>query len=131
MRLKNIADLTVTQIRIFPVDVIPLGIITTKSCVEKIRDALSIGEIETRPFIEGKHIITFRRGELKNEKGIIAINKVEVEPRRIIIEVEGTDKELTSQQAASIEQLTRRPGYDKRVFQDGIYIIEKDGKRIK
>lgn len=93
MTLKNITDLTVTQIRIFPVDVIPLGIIAAKSCVEKIRDALSVGEIEARPFIEGRHVITFRRGELKNENRIIAINKVEVEPRRIIIEVEGTSKE--------------------------------------
>ena len=45
--------------------------------------------------------------------------------------VEGIDKELTSQTAASIEQLTRRPGFDTRVFQDGIFITDKDGKLIK
>jgi large subunit ribosomal protein L6 len=48
-----------------------------------------------------------------------------------IIEVEGSDKEVVAQQAASIEQLTRRPGYDKRRFQDGIYIIDKSGRPIK
>lgn len=47
-----------------------------------------------------------------------------------IIDVEGIDKEKTSQAAASIEKLTRRNGFDRRVFQDGIYIIEKDGKKI-
>ncbi|MFH1771053.1 MAG: 50S ribosomal protein L6 [archaeon] len=47
------------------------------------------------------------------------------------IVVEGLNKEETSQMAASIEQLTRRPGFDKRIFQDGIYMIEKDGKPIK
>lgn len=47
------------------------------------------------------------------------------------IVVEGIDKEKTGQMAASIEQLTRRPGFDKRIFQDGIYMIEKDGKPIK
>lgn len=47
------------------------------------------------------------------------------------IVVKGTDKEKTGQMAASIEQLTRRPGFDKRIFQDGIYMIEKDGKPIK
>ena len=47
------------------------------------------------------------------------------------IVVEGINKEDTGQMAASIEQLTRRPGFDKRIFQDGIYMIEKDGKPIK
>lgn len=47
-----------------------------------------------------------------------------------IINVDGIDKELTSQAAASIETLTRRNGFDRRIFQDGIYIIEKDGKKI-
>jgi len=46
------------------------------------------------------------------------------------VTVEGVNKELTSQIAAQIEKLTRRPGYDKRVFQDGIFIIEKDGKPV-
>lgn len=47
-----------------------------------------------------------------------------------IIDVDGIDKEITGQMAASIENLTKRPGFDKRIFQDGIYIIEKDGKKI-
>ena len=46
------------------------------------------------------------------------------------ISVTGTDKELTAQAAASIEKLTRRNGFDRRIFQDGIYIVEKDGKKI-
>lgn len=48
-----------------------------------------------------------------------------------LITVTGIEKELVSQMAASIEQLTRRPGFDSRIFQDGIYLIEKDGKEIK
>jgi large subunit ribosomal protein L6 len=47
------------------------------------------------------------------------------------VNVEGVDKELASQTAASIEQLTRRPGYDNRIFQDGVYIVNKDGKEVK
>ncbi len=46
------------------------------------------------------------------------------------ITVEGINKELVGQTAASIEQKTRRPNFDRRIFQDGIYIIEKDGKKI-
>ncbi|NTV22940.1 MAG: 50S ribosomal protein L6 [Nanoarchaeota archaeon] len=44
--------------------------------------------------------------------------------------VDGPDKDLAGQVAADIEQSTRRPGFDRRIFQDGIYIIEKAGKEI-
>ncbi len=90
--MKNIVDLVVNQIRIFPVDIIPLGLINTKSCVERIRDTLSISEVGALPSVEGKDIIVFRKGELKEDNELIVINKVEVDPRRIIIEVAGTSK---------------------------------------
>jgi len=45
--------------------------------------------------------------------------------------VDGIDKELASQTAASIEQLVRITNRDRRVFQDGIWIIEKDGKKVE
>jgi large subunit ribosomal protein L6 len=48
-----------------------------------------------------------------------------------IITVESIDKELAGRTAAWVEQKTKRPGFDKRIFQDGIYLIEKDGKPIK
>jgi len=47
------------------------------------------------------------------------------------IVLEGINKEVVGQAAASIEKLTRRSGFDRRVFQDGIYITEKDGKVMK
>jgi len=47
-----------------------------------------------------------------------------------IITVESADKEATGQIAAKIEQLTKVRNRDLRIFQDGIYIIEKDGKAI-
>ncbi|HIJ00408.1 MAG: large subunit ribosomal protein [Candidatus Methanomethylophilaceae archaeon] len=43
--------------------------------------------------------------------------------------VEGIDRELCGQTAANIEKATRRRGFDRRVFQDGIYIVEK-GRRV-
>lgn len=46
------------------------------------------------------------------------------------IVVESTNKETAGQVSADIEQLTRRTGFDTRIFQDGIYIIIKDGKEI-
>ncbi len=46
------------------------------------------------------------------------------------VTVEHVNKETAGQTAASIEKLTRRPGFDTRIFQDGIYITKKDGKDL-
>ncbi len=44
--------------------------------------------------------------------------------------VTGVDKEKTAQSAANIELVSKRSGYDKRRFQDGIYIFEKAGNPV-
>ena len=46
------------------------------------------------------------------------------------VSVSGVDLEKVSGMAASIEQLTRRSGFDRRIFQDGIYIVTKDGAPV-
>jgi large subunit ribosomal protein L6 len=46
------------------------------------------------------------------------------------ITVTGNDKEKVGQTVANIERQTRVRKRDVRVFQDGIYLIEKDGVRI-
>jgi len=56
---------------------------------------------------------------------------VEVKVDADKVTVAGINKEHVAQAAASIEQLTRRSNFDRRVFQDGIYIVNKDGKKIK
>ena len=74
--------------------------------------------------------------EIKNFSGetvprhmkILEDVKVTVDGHFII--VESVNKENAGQTAASIEKLTRRAAFDKRVFQDGIFIIEKDGKPV-
>ncbi|MBN2459413.1 50S ribosomal protein L6 [Candidatus Woesearchaeota archaeon] len=53
---------------------------------------------------------------------------IKVDGQFIIIE--GADKEAASKAASLMELLSRRPGFDKRIFQDGIYIIEKDGEPV-
>ncbi len=55
---------------------------------------------------------------------------VEIKVEGDRVHLKGSDKDLVSQNAALIEQLTRRSRFDRRVFQDGIYIVKKDGKEI-
>ena len=62
--------------------------------------------------------------KLKLRPGITV--KVEGE----VVTVESIDKELAGQTAADIEKLTKRVGFDKRIFQDGIYLTNKGGKEI-
>lgn len=47
-----------------------------------------------------------------------------------IVTVEGADIEVVGQQAAAIERLSRRVGFDRRIFQDGIYITHKGDESI-
>lgn len=75
--------------------------------------------------------------EVKNYMGetvprsITLKSGVDVKVAEPEITVSSPNKELAAQTAASIEQLTRRANFDRRVFQDGIYIIVKDGIDVK
>jgi len=62
--------------------------------------------------------------ELKLKEG------VDVKIEGDMITVQGINKELVAQTARNIEVLTKIKGKDLRIFQDGIYIINKDGKEI-
>jgi len=48
-----------------------------------------------------------------------------------MISIEGADRDAVAQSAAKIENLTRITNKDRRIFQDGCYIVEKaGGKKI-
>ncbi|MCW3135301.1 MAG: 50S ribosomal protein L6 [Methanophagales archaeon] len=51
--------------------------------------------------------------------------KVEIKGKGAEIVVSGINKEAVGQTAANIEQTTRIKGYDPRVFQDGIYLVDR------
>ncbi|MEA3254508.1 MAG: 50S ribosomal protein L6 [Candidatus Altiarchaeota archaeon] len=55
---------------------------------------------------------------------------VDIEVKGQEVMLKGIDKENVSQTAANIEQATKIKNRDRRVFQDGIYILEKDGKSL-
>jgi len=80
--------------------------------------------------------VSGNRLEIKNFLGEKIPRKVNLMPGAAVkvdgstITVESPDIEKAGQVAADIEQATRRPGFDRRIFQDGIYIIEKEGEQI-
>lgn len=61
---------------------------------------------------------------LKLKKGVT----VKIDGDQIL--VESSDRELAGQQASDIELLTAKRNRDLRVFQDGIYMIEKAGEKV-
>lgn len=79
---------------------------------------------------DGKFIVKNFIGErIPREYKLMEEVEVKIDGDEIV--VSSPNKEVAGQTAASIEQLCKRPGYDLRIFQDGIYITEKAGKVLK
>ncbi|MBS3107742.1 50S ribosomal protein L6 [Candidatus Woesearchaeota archaeon] len=65
-------------------------------------------------------------GEKKPRKAKI-VKGVDVKVNGEEIVVQGNDIEKVGQTAANMEKATKRPAFDRRRFQDGIYITQKVG----
>ena len=63
-------------------------------------------------------------GEKKPRKAKLS-KEVNVKVEGDIIRINGVDIDMVSQTASKIEQTTRRTGFDRRIYQDGIWIIKK------
>lgn len=68
-------------------------------------------------------------GEAKDRKARI-LDGAKVTIERDIITVTSPNKEKAGQTAANIEKATKTKAKDRRIFQDGIYMVEKSGKKI-
>ncbi len=77
--------------------------------------------------------VTFANGvvSVKNLLGEKVPRTVKVDPKvKVQIEgaeivVSGNDKELVGQTAANLEKSTQRQNFDRRIFQDGIFLTSK------
>lgn len=73
---------------------------------------------------DGKLIIKNFLGS-RSDREAKVIEGVELKINGDEIKLSGIDKEKVGQSAANIEHATRVKGYDRRVFQDGIYLTTK------
>ena len=80
-----------------------------------------------------KNILIIKNFLGENKDRTVKIRKgVEVKVEGDKIKINSVDKELAGQQAADIETISRIRNKDRRVFQDGVWIIKKEkGKKLK
>ena len=81
-------------------------------------------------FNENEAIIKNFLGE-KIPRKLKILDGVEVKLDNEIIMVSSCDKELAGQTAANFEKTTKIRNKDRRIFQDGIWLISKNGKEFK
>ncbi len=66
----------------------------------------------------------------KTPRKCILPKEIEIKINKDIITINSVNKEIAGQAAANLESATKVRKRDRRVFQDGIYIISKDGEEI-
>ena len=66
----------------------------------------------------------------KKDRRIKLVKGVDVKVDKDIIEIQSIDIEKAGQCAANIEKGTKVRNKDRRIFQDGIFIVEKPGRKF-
>lgn len=110
--MKDIKDLHVTQIRIFPVGTIPYSILCVPTKLNKLKDFFHFGSQEI-PFPlhdpSTPNVLIFNSGEVAIDSKELVIDKVIFDGRKISLEVSGDSRQADSafqQIAKFINELT-------------------------
>ena len=87
----------------------------------------NIDQIRLNKFISSTGFCSRREADKLIEQGRVTVNGTKAE---MGTKVSSVDKELAGQVAANFETATKVPMKDRRVFQDGIFIINKAGREM-
>ncbi len=80
--------------------------------------------------VEGNELLIKNFFGEKEPRKVKIPSEIEVSIGGDIIRLKGVDKEKVGQTAAEIEKATYIKRRDRRIFQDGVYIISKAGRKI-
>lgn len=122
--MKEITDLTVTQVRVFAVDTIPFRRMGTKSCTDRIKNDFRINEVRTDLVSPGVGSIVFEIGELEQEGSTIVTNRIVVEPRRIILDVAGTSRQASQVYALLLKSMESTTGMNLTKLRSPMIVSE-------
>jgi hypothetical protein len=122
--LEEVIDLVVTQVRVFAVDAIPIRLIGAKSCIEKVKSDFRIDEVVHSAPALGSNSIVFVRGEIKDKKSTLIINRISIEPRKIILEVAGTSIECAQIYSQLVKSMEVATGIDLTKLGSPIVLAE-------
>lgn len=79
--------------------------------------------------LEGSNVVIKSFLGEKTQRVSMVLPNVKVDIRGSQITVSSYDLEAAGQTAANLEKATRLKGRDRRIFQDGIFITEKPGRK--
>lgn len=131
--MKEIFHLAVTQVRIFPVDIVGFNSLKRSHSIDQIRDKYNLEVVSQFPDelpIE-LSMIRFKNGEYEFEQNNYLVTNVQIEERRILITINALSNVASEFYKDLIELLTsldlraQKPAYDHLVFAQETACIAK------
>jgi len=100
--MKDVTELTVSQVRIFPSDCLPFTYLALESNAKVVKDALQFDRFQTSAVP-----IIFENGSFEQGGRTVLVSSLTVEPRRTILKVLGNSEEASAAHALFENALRR------------------------
>lgn len=88
--MRDIVDLKVIQIRLYPIDTIPLSLLAIEKNLIPFKEVLRFKSIATGDEKEDTTSLTFLNGEITYESKVYSVERLILEPLRVLLSVYGS-----------------------------------------